>query len=251
MTAENNARWVFIKVVGFNDVERHALNTVFRLSGQREIVYSLWLDGAPERPKLALVDGESEEARMELAASPESGLKLIWIGNDAPENAWRSFQRPLSWPDVVNAMDELFTPPMDFELDFDSSEMDTLPPPAEEPGKRALIACADREERLYLRAKLALVELTHADEAETGAQALELARTHQYSVAVLDFALPDVNGWALLKELRQAQPAIPHLILTKEKASATERVRAWWAGAAGCFDKPPHPGKLHDLLQRV
>lgn len=249
MTAENNAQRVFVKVVGFTDVERHALNTVFRLSEQHETVYCLWQEGAPQPPKLALVDGQSSEATVELAAQPAAAeRKLIWVGDMAPGQAWRSFERPLSWPDVVNAMDELFAP-IDFDLDFDS--VDTLPPQPEEPGKRALIASADRNERLYLRAKLALVELTHADEAETGAQALELARTHQYSVALLDFALPDVNGWALLKELRQSQPAIPHVIITKGKASAGERVRAWWGGAAGCFDKPPHPGKLHDLLQRV
>lgn len=252
MTAENNAQRVFVKVVGFTDVERHALNTVFRLSEQRETIYWLWQEGAPEPPQLALIDGQSYEAPVELASPSDPDLKLIWIGTDAPADAWRSFERPLSWPEVLSAMDELFAPPpaLDLDLDFDS-EVDTLPPPPDEPGKRALIASADRNERLYLRAKLALAELTHADEAETGAQALELARTHQYSVALLDFALPDVNGWTLLKELRQSHPAIPHVIITKDNASASERVRAWWAGAAGCFDKPPHPGKLHDLLQRV
>ena len=91
-----------------------------------------------------------------------------------------------------------FTPlNYDFDLDFDSDSLDTRPPEPREPGKRALIASADRNERLYLRAKLALAELTVADEAETGAQALELARAHQYAVALVDFALPDVNGWAL------------------------------------------------------
>jgi DNA-binding response OmpR family regulator len=140
---------------------------------------------------------------------------------------------------------------VDFDLDFDSAGADTQPPAPQEPIKRALIASADRNERLYLRAKLALAELTHADEAETGAQALELTRAHQYAVAVVDFALPDVNGWALLKELTEARPLIPHVIITKAKASAGERVRAWLAGAKGCFDKPPHPGKLQDLLQKV
>lgn len=251
-TMTNNEHRVFVKVVGFTDVERHALNTVFRLSEQRDPAYSLWLDNAPEPPSLALVDGKSPEARAELAASHDSGLKLIWIGQDVPAAAARSFQRPLSWPEVLGAMDELIGAHdhLDFELDFDSGA-DTRPPGPEEPGKRALIASADRSERLYLRAKLALAELTLADEAVTGAQALELARSHRYAVALVDFALPDVSGWALLRELRQARPRIEHVIVTKQKASAGERMRAWWAGAEGCFDKPPHPGKLHDLLQKL
>jgi len=246
------AQRVFVKVVGFTDVERHALNTVFRLSEHRDTVYSLWLADAPEPPQLALIDGQSYEARLELESPKNAGLKLIWVGAVAPAEAWRTFQRPMSWPEVVNAMDQLFAPAeaLDFDLDYDSGVADTVPPD-EPPAKRALIACADRDERLYLRAKLALAHLTQADEAETGAQALELTRSHQYAVALVDFALPDFDGWAFLKELNETRPAIPHVILTKEGASVPERLRAWFAGAEGLFDKPPHPGKLQNLLHKV
>jgi CheY-like chemotaxis protein len=250
MTSEKIAQRVFVKVVGFTDVERHALNTVFRLSEQRGTVYSLWLADAPATPRLALIDGQSWEAGLELSLPHDPEIKLIWVGAVAPANASRTFDRPLSWSHVLNAMDELFEPTrtIDFDLDFDSGIAGDR---INGRGKRALIASADRNERLYLRAKLALARLTHADEAETGAQALELTRSHQYAVAVVDFALPDVNGWAFLKELTDARPAIPHVIITKAKASAAERVRAWIAGAKGCFDKPPHPGKLQDLLQKL
>jgi CheY-like chemotaxis protein len=70
-------------------------------------------------------------------------------------------------------------------------------------------------------------------------------------VALVDFTLPDVNGWALLKELAQIRPAIPHVIVTKARASAIDRVRARLAGAEGCLGKPPHPGKLQQLLRKV
>lgn len=246
------AQRVFIKVMGFTDVERHALNTVFRLSEQRGTIYSLWQPDAPEAPKLALIDGQSYEARLELESPSNAALKLIWVGAVAPAESWRVFERPMSWPDVVKAMDELFVPPdpLDFDLGLDSGSADTLPP-EETPAKRALIASADRDERLYLRAKLALAELTQADEAETGAQALELTRTHHYAVALVDFGLPDVNGWAFLKELTQTRPAIEHVIVTKSQASVAERLRGWFGGAEGFFDKPPHPGKLQDLLHKV
>jgi CheY-like chemotaxis protein len=249
----NMAQRVFVKVVGFTDVERHALNTVFRLSEQRETVYSLWMADAPEAPQLALVDGQSYEATMELEAPAVAGLKLIWVGAVAPASAWRAFDRPISWPDIVAAMDQLFAPaaPLDFDLEFDDGVADTRPPDEPSAGKRALIASADRDERLYLRAKLALAHLTQADEAESGAQALELTRAHQYAVALVDFALPDMEGWAFLKELTGVKPAIPHVIVTKARASIAERVRARFSGARGFFDKPPHPGKLQDLLHKV
>ena len=90
------AQRVFIKVMGFTDMERHALNTVFRLSEQRETIYSLWLAEAPEPPRLALVDGQSYEAhRLELEARRQRHLKLIWIGSVAPAACWRTFERPL------------------------------------------------------------------------------------------------------------------------------------------------------------
>lgn len=246
------AQRIFVKVTGFTDVERHALNTVFRLSEQRGTIYSLWESGAPEPPKLALVDGQSYEARLELESPRNSLLKLIWVGAVAPAHAWRIFNRPLVWPDVVKAMDELFAlpEPVDFDLGFDEG---TTGPGLLDgaPAKRALIASADRDERLYLRAKLALADLTQADEAETGAQALELARAHHYAVVLVDFALPDVDGWAFLKQLTEARPAIEHVIVTKAQASLGERARGWLAGAKGFFDKPPHPGKLQDLLHKV
>src|SRR6478752_4385647 len=116
-------------------------------------------------------------------------------------------------------MDELFTPPepvdADLEPGFDEDAMETWPATP----KRALIASADRDERLYLRARLALAGLNQADDAETGAQALELARAHHYAVALVDFALDDVDGWVFLKQLREAKPAIEHVIVIKARAS--------------------------------
>ncbi|ROZ77093.1 response regulator [Ramlibacter sp. WS9] len=246
------AQRVFVKVIGFTDVERHALNTVFRLSEQRETIYSLWLADNPEPPQLALIDGQSFEAHVELETPRNHKLKLIWVGAVAPAEAWRTFHRPISWPEVVNAMDQLFAPsdPLDFDLGRDSGMADTLPPDLP-PVKRALIASADRDVRLYMRARLSLADLTQADEAETGAQALELTRAHAYAVALVDLSLPDVDGWAFVKELGEAKPGIEHLILTKAQPSFPEQIRAWLRGAKGLFGTRPDPGKLQALLERV
>ena len=111
----------FVKVIGFSDVERHALNTVFRLSEQGDTVYCPWEPGAPEAPQLALVDGQSYEAPVEMASGNFDGLKLIWVGEGAPQEALHTFHRPIAWPQVVQAMDRVFAPaePLDFDLDFD------------------------------------------------------------------------------------------------------------------------------------
>ena len=73
---------IHVQVVGFSDVERHALNTVFRLSEERELSYAPWVPltapgvQAPTRlAEVALVDGDAAEAaRAHLATSKETLL---------------------------------------------------------------------------------------------------------------------------------------------------------------------------------
>ena len=242
---------IFVKVLGFSDVERHALNTVFRLSEERQTSYALWAVDAPEPPKLALVDGESYEASLAMAAPQPPDMKLFWIGPAAPREAERSFDRPLLWPNVLQAMDELFAPaePLDFDLGIGIAE-DTRPPEPETPVKRALIVSADRDERLYLRARLSLANLTQADDATTAAEAAQLMRETSYEVALVEFALPGTDSWAFMKQLAHGKPAIRNVLFIKAGVSLAQRLRAGWSGAV-LFDKPPHPARLHALLQKV
>jgi CheY-like chemotaxis protein len=250
------AQRVFVNVVGFTDVERHALNSVFRLSEDHEIIYSLWEPQAPVAAQLALIDGQSYEGRVHAESPSTYGLPFLWIGSPAPAAAIRSFQRPIPWTEVVHVMDGLFAPasePVDVEVDIDFN-VDTLPPdtqpPDMPPARRALIVNADRDQRLYLRAKLALAQLCEADEAESAAQALELARDNDYVLAVIDFDLPG-SGWQLLKDLDEGGRRIGKVIATKQRPSVPERIHARFAGLAGFFEKPPHPGKLHAALLKV
>ncbi|MDO9400879.1 MAG: response regulator [Polaromonas sp.] len=107
---DGRVRTVFVKVFGFGDAERHALNTLFRLSQYGPIAYMLWSDEAPVKAEALLMDGESWEAGVELARPSFEPLPLIWVGNYAPQQAIAVFQRPLRWPEVIDAMDQLFGP---------------------------------------------------------------------------------------------------------------------------------------------
>jgi len=245
---------IFVKVIGFDDVERHALNTLFRLSEEREVGYALWQPDLGLDAQLLLVDSDSHEARIEFESPTNADLKAIWVGPGAPERAWRSFPRPVQWSEVVATMDRLFqtSPDIEVGLDLDLADaQDTQPPEPAAPARRALIACADRDERLYLRARLALADLTQADEAENAADALELARRHQYTVALVDFALPGQGGWELVRQFVRGEPRIPCLIVTKEHLSAAERLRSWWGSGPVLLSKPVEPAKLKALLGRV
>jgi CheY-like chemotaxis protein len=243
------AQRIYIKVVGFSDEERHALNTLFRLSEQCLVMYQLWSPTARAPAGMALLDGDSYEARLE-AESPLNGdIKMLWVGSDAPRQVWRSLPRPFAWPEVIEAMDAVFQPAsVDLDLDLPPPEEDTRP---QRPPKLALIISPSRDERLYIRARLALAGLTQADEAETGIEAMNLARGKQYDFSVLDFQLPDMTAWDLLRQLRQGQKPIRHVALTKAQRSFAEHVRAWMGGAEALLDSPPHPQRLNDWLRRI
>ena len=239
------AQRVFIKVVGFSDEERHALNTVFRLSEQCLTMYQLWTPSAPEPPRVALLDGQSWEARVEAESPRHRDLRVFWIGAHAPASVWRAFPRPLSWHHVIEALDQLFAPDAGVDPDPDHG------PDSVMSQKQALIVSADRNQRLYLRARLALARVTLADEAETGVQALELARARQYDLALVDCKLADTDPWILLRQLRQGDKAIRHVAMMQAQRSMSERMRAWLGGADALLENPPHPGRLDAWLSRI
>lgn len=244
---------VFVKVLGFSDVEREALDTLLRLSEERDVGYALWTPGCGGVARVALLDSDSHAAGLEFESAGNPDLKQIWIGPGAPDHAWRRFERPVHWTDVIAAMDQLFlpAPELDFDLGDPPEAQDTLPPEPGPPSRRALIAGADRDERLYLRARLALAGLAQADDAATVADALELANLNRYEIAVVDFALAGAAGWSFVRQLRAAGQGIPHLIVTKEWVSPGDKARVLWGGGPALLAKPLDPGKLKALLAHV
>lgn len=253
-TQQPMAQRIFIKVVGFPDEERHALNTVFRLSEQCRTMYQLWTPDAPEPPRIALLDADSHEARVEATSSSATGMRILWVGPNPPPTVFHAFARPLAWSDVIESLDMLFlTEDEGLDLDLgagidldlggaDDSVMSQ---------KQALIVSADRDKRLYLRARLALARLTLADEADSGVQAVELAREKQYDVAFVDGALEDMDACLLVRQLRQGRHPVRHLAMTKAGLSLAERLRARLAGAQAFLEHPPHPGRLQEWLSRI
>lgn len=247
------AQRVFVKVVGFSAAERHALNTVFRLSEERDIMYSLWVWGAPEAPRLLLVDGEHADAATEAASGGTTGAKLVWVGPHAPPSAWRVLQRPIAWTEVLHGMDAFFgsSEALDFDLGPGTDAMDTQPPdPVPEP-RRAMVASPDRELRLYLRARLALAGLAMVDEVESGPQALALAQRQPYCLAIVEHHLPQIDAWSVLKGLRGGTLQRPEVIVARSGGGLRDRLRARLGGAAAFLDTAVDPVTLHDVLRRL
>jgi PAS domain S-box-containing protein len=91
-------------------------------------------------------------------------------------------------------------------------------------------------------------DLTVVGQAESLAEAGELL--HGVDVAVLDLALPDGDGIALIPELRAASPGAQALVLSANLDRA-QTARAIDAGAAGALDKTADLDQIVDAIRRL
>jgi two-component system cell cycle response regulator CtrA len=85
------------------------------------------------------------------------------------------------------------------------------------------------------------------DTADTGEEALELARLYDYDIIVLDLMLPDMEGYEVVRRLRSARIETPVLILsglTRPQA----KVRGFGMGADDYITKP---FDQHELVARI
>lgn len=239
---------VFVKVVGFRDVERHALNTIFRLSMERPTTYALWTPEAPVLPHIALIDVDSYEAGLALASPGlNPNLKLICVGNGAPANAWRVFARPLNWTAVIHAMDQLFgTGTVDIDIGMDGNTPAVIPPGV----RRTLLVDPSRDDRLYLRARLAIAGLIEVDEADTVAQATVRSREQHYDVVIVNVDMLD-EPWALVERLVSREPPVGSVVVTTGNTAWALHERAERAGCRAVINRPYDPGHVFRVLQMV
>lgn len=87
-------------------------------------------------------------------------------------------------------------------------------------------------------------------EAENGAAALEILRDETFEVALLDLAMPRMNGLELLPRLKELTPHCEVVMLTGE-ASIESAVSAMKQGAFDYIRKPCPFGELELVLERA
>ena len=209
---------ILVSAVGFTDVERHALNTVFRLSQERELAYEPWVPPSVpsanppiDEAQVILVDGDCVEAVLFHVRAPED-QRLIWVGDDPPTHAWRVWRRPIDWSEALMDLDAVFAAHQADSglLDLDVSLPAGLTPEEERalPGgdRRALIVAAEPHEVACLRECFALGAVRRVDEAATTEAALELMTRHRYVCAVFNLDNHLVDAWDLVRLFVERQP---------------------------------------------
>jgi two-component system copper resistance phosphate regulon response regulator CusR len=86
-----------------------------------------------------------------------------------------------------------------------------------------------------------------ADLARNGLDGHHLANTETYDLIILDVMLPDIDGWRILKSLRESGKQVPVLFLTA-RDSVADRVKGLELGADDYLVKP---FAFAELLARV
>jgi signal transduction histidine kinase/CheY-like chemotaxis protein len=124
------------------------------------------------------------------------------------------------------------------------------PQPTDLPGVSIVVVDDDPDARAILAALL-LSAGAHVRQAAGGREALALIREAMPDVLVSDIAMPDLDGYALLRELRKehgrSKPSAT--IAVTAQATPTDRELALAAGFNRHLPKPFEPSVLVDLIQ--
>ncbi|WP_028595298.1 response regulator transcription factor [Paenibacillus assamensis] len=90
-------------------------------------------------------------------------------------------------------------------------------------------------------------------EAVDGKEALAIYSSRQIDLVILDIMMPLMDGWALCKELRRANPDLPLLMLTA-RGETWEKVKGFELGTDDYLTKPFDPlemmARVKALLKR-
>ena len=258
---------IFVSVVGFSDVERHALNTVFRLSEDRDLSYAPWAplvapgaDLPIASAHVALVDGDSAEAVLVHAREMPQGQRLIWVGADPPAHAWRVMERPIQWSNVLLDLDAVYAArQVDsglLDLDITSpSPLESLELGAAPTLKRALLVGLDAEEGMYIRSRLALSDVVETDDAPDTEAALALMGRHRYCCGVFNLDDHQVDAWSLARLFRERFPQAITIALSETAGPLGD----WWnrrrvrrntrrAGISALLARPLQPRELSQWM---
>ena len=261
---------IFVNVVGFSDVERHALNTVFRLSEDNAVRYALWAPSpmthshpAHASAEVVLVDGDSAEGVLSHAKAMPNGQRLIWVGADPPPHAWRVWQRPIRWADVVHDLDAVYA-----ARQADSGFLDldiTSPAPlfdasgqAAPLARRALLVGVRGRDLLTLRAQLKTMGVEQADETDMTDYAAELIGRYSYCCGAFNLDDASLDGWSLARLFADRHEQAMTLGLTRQAGP----MAAWWSkrlvrretqktGVNALVGLPLQPTELTRCLERL
>lgn len=94
------------------------------------------------------------------------------------------------------------------------------------------------------------VDMTVADEAENGQEALRKIQNNDFDLVILDISMPGRSGLDVLTDIKRIKPKLPVLILSMHPEEQYA-LRAFRAGASGYLTKGSPSHDLIEALQKI
>lgn len=117
--------------------------------------------------------------------------------------------------------------------------------------KPKILVIEDNEQNMYLVTFILEKHGYQVVQARDGREGIELAGRVQPAMVLLDIQLPEMDGYAVARELRsnQALAAVPIVAVTSY-AMAGDRERILAAGCHGYIEKPINPETFMDDVEQ-
>ena len=123
-------------------------------------------------------------------------------------------------------------------------------PSGKEIMKPTILLIEDNEQNLYLSTFLLEQNGFKVVPARNGPEGIELAGRIQLALIILDIQLPQMDGYAVARELRQnaALKDVPIVAVTSY-AMVGDRERTLEAGCSGYIEKPINPDTFRSQIE--
>ena len=264
----------YVDVIGFNEVERAMLNSVFTLAARRSPGFSQHQPGSSmvaSAPTVYLVDADAPAALAEFQVlHKRTPLPALLVGSSAHGTGLPVFARPLQWARLLQALDDVVeggtgvaTPPSASLAGLRATQPGSSPThraarpglesvPARRPGKESVLVVDDNATvRSFMQAKLAPFGFG-VDFAETGEEAIGLSGQNEYTCVFLDVVLPGVDGYQVCKMIKANKQAMRKtaVVMLTSRSSTFDKLRGSLAGCDEYLTKPLEEDRLLEVIAK-
>lgn len=258
VAAINTNRRFILEMRGFTDAEKSMLASTFRLTSRREICYVEPSEGH-HRADVYLINADNAEeiasVQRQQIGVPNSYAPAVIIGRTAVETRWPFVAKPIHWMRLFEKLDEVMqmalierdkrnqNPVESWDGKTFRRSCDAKAPPVQEvipDAKRETVMVVDDSAtvRAFMRIKLSPFNFD-VDFAESGEEAVQMARRKPYTCIFLDIMMPGIDGYEVCKRIKgNSATKKTAVVMLTSKSSMIDKLRANWSGCDAFLSKP-------------
>lgn len=225
-----------VATVGFSEVERNVLDTIFSLSARRNLRFIPFVhNNSSAAPDLLVIDADQvqfSQVVQAFATKYRKRPRVVLVGQVPANTGYPSMPRPLRWTRTLQLLEQTMLGANRVERVATRSE-------------RVLVVDDSLVVRKSMESRLAPFGFD-VDYAETGEQAIGWSGEKQYTCVFLDVVLPGMDGYQVCKAIKAKKRAgkAPAVVMLTSRGSTFDKIRGAIAGCDAYLIKPVDEEKL-------